>query len=125
MLMAANTRAMKPSDSAMRPQRTASLSAFLSVRRQLATDLAGKASVEDIRAKLSENFAIAKRVFSPKADEVAWAERVVEAMPDGTGVAMLDGKMQDDATWKQAKVMVDLARAVAAKDPAMAAAYGL
>ena len=29
-------------------------------------------------------------------------------MPDGTGVAMLDGKMQDDATWKQAKVIVDL-----------------
>jgi malyl-CoA/(S)-citramalyl-CoA lyase len=38
---------------------------------------------------------------------------------------MIDGKMQDDATWKQAKVMVDLAKAVAAKDPAMAAAYGL
>ena len=30
---------------------------------------------------------------------------------------MIDGKMQDDATWKQAKVLVDLARLVAAKDP--------
>ena len=30
---------------------------------------------------------------------------------------MIDGKMQDDATWKQAKVVVDLARLVAAKDP--------
>jgi malyl-CoA/(S)-citramalyl-CoA lyase len=32
--------------------------------------------------------------------------------------------MQDDATWKQAKVMVDLARFVAEKDPAFAPVYG-
>jgi malyl-CoA/(S)-citramalyl-CoA lyase len=32
--------------------------------------------------------------------------------------------MQDDATWKQAKVVVDLARLVASKDPAMATIYG-
>ena len=30
----------------------------------------------------------------------------------------------DDATWKQAKVIVDLARLVAKKDPELAAAYG-
>jgi malyl-CoA/(S)-citramalyl-CoA lyase len=29
---------------------------------------------------------------------------------------MIDGKMQDDATWKQAKVIADLADLVAAKD---------
>jgi malyl-CoA/(S)-citramalyl-CoA lyase len=29
---------------------------------------------------------------------------------------MIDGKMQDDATWKQAKVISDLARLVATKD---------
>ncbi len=46
-------------------------------------------------------------------------------MPDGTGAVMIDGKMQDDATWKQAKVMVDLARLVAAKDPAIGTKYGL
>ncbi len=68
---------------------------------------------------------IAKRVFSPEADEVKFALRILEAMPDGTGVAMIDGKMQDDATWKQAKVIVDLAKQVAAKDPEMAKAYGL
>ncbi|MDZ4760061.1 MAG: CoA ester lyase [Alphaproteobacteria bacterium] len=68
---------------------------------------------------------IAKRVFSPEPDEVKFALRILEVMPDGTGVAMLDGKMQDDATWKQAKVIVDLARQVAAKDPAMATAYGM
>ena len=52
-------------------------------------------------------------------------KKILAAMPDGTGAVMIDGKMQDDATWKQAKVMVDLARLVAAKDPDMAARYGL
>ena len=37
---------------------------------------------------------------------------------------MIDGKMQDDATWKQSKVMVDLAELLAAKDPELAEAYG-
>ena len=46
-------------------------------------------------------------------------------MPDGSGAVMIDGKMQDDATWKQAKVVVDLARVVASKDRDMAARYGL
>jgi malyl-CoA/(S)-citramalyl-CoA lyase len=59
---------------------------------------------------------IAKRVFSPDPDEVAFARRVLEAIPDGQGVHMIDGKMQDDATWKQSKVMVDLADMLAAKD---------
>jgi malyl-CoA/(S)-citramalyl-CoA lyase len=66
---------------------------------------------------------IAKRVFSPEVKEVLFAKRILEAMPDGSGVAMIDGKMQDDATWKQAKVIVDLARLVAKKDPELAAAY--
>ena len=68
---------------------------------------------------------IAKRVFSPDPAEVAFAQKIVAAMPDGSGAVMIDGKMQDDATWKQAKVLVDLARLVAAKDPAMAAQYRL
>jgi malyl-CoA/(S)-citramalyl-CoA lyase len=69
--------------------------------------------------------AIAKRVFSPEPGEVRFALRILEAMPDGTGAAMIDGKMQDDATWKQARVIVDLARLVAARDPELAQAYGL
>src|ERR1700704_4298583 len=69
--------------------------------------------------------AIAKRVFSPDPAEVAFAKRIVDAMPDGTGAVMIDGKMQDDATWKQAKVVLDLARLVATKDPDMAPAYSL
>jgi malyl-CoA/(S)-citramalyl-CoA lyase len=68
---------------------------------------------------------IAKKVFSPDPAEVAFAKRVLEAMPDGRGVLMLDGKMQDDATWKQCKVMVSLAELLAKKDPDLKAAYGL
>jgi len=68
---------------------------------------------------------IAKDVFSPDAGEVKFAMQILEAMPDGTGAVMIDGKMQDDATWKQATVIVDLAKRVAEKDPQRAAAYGL
>jgi malyl-CoA/(S)-citramalyl-CoA lyase len=68
---------------------------------------------------------IAKRVFSPAPAEVAAAQKILAAMPDGTGAVMIDGRMQDDATWKQAKVLVDLARLVAAKDSEMAARYAL
>lgn len=69
--------------------------------------------------------ALAKEVFSPEASEVKFALRILEGMPDGTGAVMIDGKMQDDATWKQAKVIADLARIVADKDPDMAKDYGL
>jgi malyl-CoA/(S)-citramalyl-CoA lyase len=68
---------------------------------------------------------IARKVFSPDPEEVAFAKKVIEAIPDGRGVHMIDGKMQDDATWKQCRVMVDLAELLAAKDPELAAAYEL
>src|SRR5881409_1959028 len=68
---------------------------------------------------------IAKRVFSPPPDEVAFAKKVLEAIPDGRGVHMIDGKMQDDATWKQCQVMVSLAQMLARKDPELAEAYDL
>jgi malyl-CoA/(S)-citramalyl-CoA lyase len=68
---------------------------------------------------------IAKRVFSPEPAEVAFAMKILAAMPDGSGAVMIDGKMQDDATWKQAKVLVDLAKLVAQKDPEMAKRYAL
>jgi malyl-CoA/(S)-citramalyl-CoA lyase len=66
---------------------------------------------------------IAKKVFSPPPDEVKFAKKVIEAIPDGAGVHMIDGKMQDDATWKQCKVMVNLAEMLAKKDPELAKAY--
>src|SRR3954468_11382635 len=62
---------------------------------------------------------IARRVFSPDPAEVAAARKILAAMPGGAGAVMIDGKMQDDATWKQAKVMVDLADMVAARDARM------
>jgi malyl-CoA/(S)-citramalyl-CoA lyase len=69
--------------------------------------------------------AIAKRVFSPDPADVAFAKKIIAAMPQGGGAVIIDGKMQDDATWKQAKVLLDLARLVAAKDPDLAASYAL
>ena len=41
---------------------------------------------------------IAKRVFSPDPADVAHAPPVIEAMGDGTGAIMLNGKMEDDAS---------------------------
>ncbi len=67
---------------------------------------------------------IAKKVFSPPVDEVLWAKKVIDAMGDGSGAVMIDGKMQDDATYKQCKVMVELARVLAGKDPELKEAYG-
>ena len=68
---------------------------------------------------------IAKKVFSPDPADVAHAMRVIEAMGDGTGALMLDGKMEDDASVKQCQVIVGLARELAERDPELAAAYGL
>jgi malyl-CoA/(S)-citramalyl-CoA lyase len=68
---------------------------------------------------------IARKVFSPPPEEVKFAKKVLEAIPDGRGVHMIDGKMQDDATWKQCKVMVTLAELLAKKDPELAEAYDL
>jgi malyl-CoA/(S)-citramalyl-CoA lyase len=69
---------------------------------------------------------IAKKVFSPEPDEVAWAKRVVEQMgEDGRGAVMIDGKMQDDATFKQCKVVLELATQLASRDAELAEAYAL
>ena len=66
---------------------------------------------------------IARRVFSPSVADVRHARRVIAAMGDGTGAVMLDGKMEDDASVKQCKVMVDLAEDLAARDPELAELY--
>jgi len=67
---------------------------------------------------------VAKKVFSPPVDEVLWAKKVIAEMGDGTGAVMIDGKMQDDATVKQCRVMVGLARMLADADPELRRAYG-
>jgi malyl-CoA/(S)-citramalyl-CoA lyase len=46
-------------------------------------------------------------------------------MGDGSGAVMIDGKMQDDATYKQCQVVLDLARSLAERDPELAEEYGL
>ena len=68
---------------------------------------------------------IAKKVFSPDPADVEHAKRVVEAMGDGSGAVMIDGKMEDDASTKQCIVMLDLAKALAERDPELAEAYDL
>ncbi len=67
---------------------------------------------------------VAKRVFSPRPADVAAAQRIIDAMGDGTGALMIDGKMEDDASVKQCKVVVQLAHDLAARDPELAASYG-
>ncbi len=67
---------------------------------------------------------IAKRVFSPRPQDVAASLRVIEAMGDGSGALMIDGKMEDDASVKQHHVVVALARSLAERDPELAASYG-
>ncbi len=68
---------------------------------------------------------IARKVFSPPVDEVLWAKRVIAEMGDGTGAVMIDGKMQDDATVKQCRVMVGLAEMLAENDAELKKAYEL
>ena len=69
--------------------------------------------------------AIAKRVFSPSAQDVAHARRVKEAMGDGTGAVMLDGRMEDDASLKQCLVILELADRLSANDPELAQLYAV
>ncbi|ALX04219.1 HpcH/HpaI aldolase/citrate lyase family protein [Aeromicrobium erythreum] len=68
---------------------------------------------------------IAKKVFSPSAEDVAHAKEVVEAMGDGSGAVMINGKMEDDASCKQCLVMLDLARELAERDPELRELYAL
>jgi malyl-CoA/(S)-citramalyl-CoA lyase len=68
---------------------------------------------------------IARKVFSPDPADVAHALHVIAEMGDGTGAVMIDGKMEDDASVKQCHVMVELAKQLAAREPELAAAYGL
>jgi malyl-CoA/(S)-citramalyl-CoA lyase len=68
---------------------------------------------------------IAKKVFSPSHEDVEHAKAVVAAMGDGSGAVMIDGKMEDDASCKQCLVTLDLARALAERDPELKELYAL
>ena len=58
---------------------------------------------------------IAKKVFCPSEDEVEKAAKIIKAMGDGTGAVKVDGKMQDEATVKQANVIIELAKKIASE----------
>ena len=66
---------------------------------------------------------IANKVFSPSVEDVAHARRVIAAMGDGTGAVMIDGKMEDDASYKQCMVILELAERLSANDPELAKLY--
>jgi malyl-CoA/(S)-citramalyl-CoA lyase len=68
---------------------------------------------------------IARRVFSPSKEDVEHAKVVVEAMGDGSGAVMINGKMEDDASTKQCLVMLDLAKALAERDSELKELYAL
>lgn len=59
---------------------------------------------------------IARRVFTPDEGQVAWARQVLAALADGSGAVMIDGKMQDDATFKQCANVVALADLISERD---------
>ncbi|HPS78716.1 MAG TPA: CoA ester lyase [Thermoanaerobaculaceae bacterium] len=59
------------------------------------------------------------RIFTPPADEVAWAERVLQAYETsrsrGRGVVALDGKMIDAANLRMARVTTEQHRLIQAR----------
>jgi malyl-CoA/(S)-citramalyl-CoA lyase len=62
---------------------------------------------------------LANELFSPSADEIDKAKRILEAMEkaqrEGAGAVALDGRLIDIASIKQAEVMVKKAEIIAAK----------
>jgi malyl-CoA/(S)-citramalyl-CoA lyase len=59
---------------------------------------------------------VARKVFTPEKSQVDWARRVVEGLAGGAGAFMVDGKMQDDASYKQCQKILAFADLVAARD---------
>ena len=62
-------------------------------------------------------------IVVPKVSSADAVLTLVEAMGDGTGAVMLDGKMEDDASLKQCLVMVELAEQLAEIDPELKKQY--
>ena len=80
-----------------------------------------KADVKTISGAFTGSYAL--HPFTGEKIEIWIADYVLAGY--GSGAVMVEGKMQDDASWKQCKVMVDLATLIAEKDPEYAALYGL
>ncbi len=82
---------------------------------------AGRASTLGLEGKWAihpSQIALANEIFSPSAEQIAWADRLLEAMNEATaqgrGAASLDGKMIDMAHLKVAEVVQRKRDAIAA-----------
>ncbi len=64
---------------------------------------------------------IANRAFSPSPEEVEWSHKIIAAhaaaMAEGKGVAVFEGKLIENLHVENAKRVVALAEAVAAREP--------
>ena len=65
---------------------------------------------------------IANRVFAPRPEDVAWAERIIAAhgaaLAEGKGIVVVDGKLIENLHVLNARRLVDLAAAIAALESA-------
>lgn len=82
-------------------------------RRDAALGIEGKWAIHPSQIPLAND------VFSPPVAEVTRAKRILEALDEaaaaGKGAAQLDGRMIDAASARMAQVVVQIAKAVAAK----------
>ena len=96
----------------------------LAARRAAALGIEGKWAIHPSQIDL------ANEIFTPSADEVKRAERILAAMQEaeaqGRGAAQLDGKMIDAASARMAQNIVDMAAAIRQRghQPATAAVGG-
>jgi citrate lyase subunit beta/citryl-CoA lyase len=64
---------------------------------------------------------IANRVFAPSAAEVAWAEKIIAAhaaaVAEGKGIVVVDGKLIENLHVLNARRVVDMAAAIAEREP--------
>jgi citrate lyase subunit beta/citryl-CoA lyase len=65
---------------------------------------------------------VANEVFAPSADEVDWSKRIItahaEAMKQGKGVAVYEGKLIENLHVENARRIVAMSEAIAARDTA-------
>jgi citrate lyase subunit beta/citryl-CoA lyase len=73
-----------------------------------------------------KQIAIVNEVFSPSAEEVDWAHRIVEALAEasarGEGAVAMDGRLVDVAMGPPAQRLIDRAQALRARDERVAGA---
>jgi citrate lyase subunit beta/citryl-CoA lyase len=94
----------------------------LAAKRAAALGIEGKWAIHPSQIELAND------VFSPPAEEVSRARRILEALEEaareGRGAAQLDGRMIDAASARMAQNVVDMARAIGTTQPARPAAAG-